>query len=116
MRNSDWSSDVGSSDLLEGIEAAALERGLIRLGLDAPSPRSRRAHSRVKETIGTELRLGDRRIDAAIVDISVGGVGLTTEEKLPPGKVLRVAVPPVGWIDAEEIGRASCGERVSPYV
>src|SRR3546814_8103592 len=27
--------------VLEGIEAAALELGLIRLGLDAPSPRSR---------------------------------------------------------------------------
>src|SRR3546814_17718149 len=63
--------------VLEGIEAAALELGLIRLGLDAPSPRSRRAHIRVQETIGTELRPGDRRIAAAIVDISCAGVGLS---------------------------------------
>src|SRR3546814_14861584 len=83
--------------VLEGIEAAALELGLIRLGLDAPSPRSRRAHIRVKETIGTELRRGDRRIDAAIVAIPVGRVGLTPTAKLHPGRVLRREVLPVGW-------------------
>src|SRR3546814_17419422 len=41
--------------VLEGIEAAALELGLIRLGLDAPSQRSRSAHIRVKETNGHEI-------------------------------------------------------------
>lgn len=90
--------------LLDGIEAAAHEIGLIRLGLDVRSPRSRRAHIRVKQAIGTALLVGEREIDAAIVDISVGGVGLMTEERLPSGTVLRVAVPPVGWIEAEVVG------------
>lgn len=90
----------------EGIAAAAQEIGLIRLVLDLPSPQSRRAHPRVKESIGTALQVGDREIDAAIIDISVGGVGLMTEERLPSGTALRVAVPSIGWIDAEVVGVA----------
>lgn len=93
--------------LVDGIEAAAHELGLVRLGLDTPSPRSRRAHLRVKEAIGTALLVGDREIDAAIIDISVGGVGLMTEERLPPGTLLRVAVPPIGWIEAEVVAVAA---------
>lgn len=92
--------------LVDGIEAAAQEIGLIRLGLDVPTPSSRRAHLRVKESIGTALQVGEREIDAAIIDISVGGVGLMTEERLPPGTGLRVAVPSIGWIDAEVVGVA----------
>lgn len=90
--------------LLDGIETAAQELGMIRLALDVPSPHSRRAHIRVKETIGTSMLVGEREIDAAIIDISVGGVGLMTEERLPAGTVVQVAVPPVGWIEAEVVG------------
>lgn len=82
---------------------AAHEIGLLRLALDAPTPESRRHHLRVPETIGTALMVDGREVDAVIVDISVGGVGLVTDERLPAGTMLQVAVPPVGWLDAEVV-------------
>lgn len=89
--------------MLDAIEAAAHEIGQVRLVLDLPRPGARRAHMRVRETIGTALMVDGREVDAAIVDISVGGVGLVTDEQLAAGTVLQVAVPPVGWIEAEVV-------------
>ena len=89
---------------VEAIADAAQEIGRIRLALDTPRPESRRAHLRVAEAIGTVLTVGGREIDAAIADVSVGGVGLDVEERLPTGTILRVAIPPAGWIDAEVVG------------
>ena len=89
--------------MVDALEAAAHEIGQVRLVLDLPRPGARRAHMRVPETIGTALMVDGREVDAAIVDISVGGVGLITDERLPAGTVLQVAVPPVGWIAAEVV-------------
>lgn len=93
---------VRTSDqaIVEDLGAVVHELGLIRLLMDSPTPESRRAHLRVRESIGTALIVDDREVDAAIIDISVGGVGLVVDERLPVGKVLQVAVPPVGWIEA----------------
>jgi len=82
----------------------------VRLTIDTPRPGARRAHMRVSEAIGTALLVDGREVDAAIVDISVGGVGLVTDERLPAGTVLKVAVPPVGWIEAEVV--AGEGDRL----
>lgn len=90
--------------VVEILSTAAHEIGLARLALDTPAPGARRAHMRVPETIGTALQVDDREIDAAIVDVSVGGVGLVTDVRLPIGTVLRVAIPPVGWVNAEVVG------------
>ena len=95
---------------VEALEAAAHEIGMVRLILDTPRPGSRRVHMRVPETIGTALLVDGREVDAAIVDISVGGVGLVTDERLPAGTRLKVAVPPVGWIAAEVV--AGEGDRL----
>ncbi len=102
--------DAADPKTVEALAEAAHELGRIRLALDAPRPDSRRAHLRVPETIGTALTVGGREVDAAIVDVSVGGVGLVTDERLPTGTILRVAIPPVGWIDAEVV--AADGDRL----
>lgn len=96
-------SQVTEPATVEALAAAAHEIGQIRLALDIPLPGARRAHMRVPESIGTALRVDGREVDAAIVDISVGGVGLVTDERLPAGTMLQVAVPPVGWIEAEVV-------------
>ncbi|WP_189991403.1 PilZ domain-containing protein [Thalassobaculum fulvum] len=97
-------------DVAAALAAAAREIGEVRLLLDLPRPGGRRAHMRVPETIGTALMVDDRELDAAIVDISVGGVGLVTDEQLAAGTVLRIAVPPAGWIEAEVVGAS--GDRL----
>lgn len=94
---------VTDQTMVDALEAAAHEIGQVRLVLDLPQPGARRAHMRVPETIGTALMVDGREVDAAIVDISVGGVGLVTDEQLAAGTVLKVAVPPVGWIEAEVV-------------
>jgi len=95
---------------VEALADAVHELGRVRLAMDAPRPDSRRAHLRVPETIGTALTVSGREVDAAIIDVSVGGVGLITDERLPTGTTLRVAIPPVGWIDAEVV--AADGDRL----
>lgn len=89
--------------VIDTLLVAAHEIGQVRLLLDTPQPGARRAHMRVPETIGTALMVDGREVDAAIVDISVGGVGLLTDERLPAGTLLEVAVPPAGWIQAEVV-------------
>lgn len=102
--------NAADQGVIETLEAAAHEIGMVRLILDTPRPGARRAHMRVPETIGTALLVDGREVDAAIVDISVGGVGLITDERLPAGTRLKVAVPPVGWIEAEVV--AGEGDRL----
>lgn len=101
---------IDDQAVVDGVEAAAHEIGMVRLTLDTPRPGARRAHMRVPEAIGTALLVDGREVDAAIVDISVGGVGLVTDERLPAGTRLKVAVPPVGWIEAEVV--AGQGDRL----
>jgi len=91
-------------DVAAALAAAAREIGEVRLLLDLPRPGARRAHMRVPETIGTAVKVDGREVDAAIVDVSVGGVGLLTDEQLVAGTVLQIAVPPAGWIEAEVVG------------
>ncbi len=91
-------------DVAAALAAAAREIGEVRLLLDLPRPGARRAHMRVPETIGTAVKVDGREVDAAIVDVSVGGVGLLTDEHLTAGTVLQIAVPPAGWIEAEVVG------------
>lgn len=94
---------IGDQAAADAVEAAAHEIGMVRLALDTPRPGARRAHMRVPETIGTALMVDGREVDAAIVDVSVGGVGLVTDERLAAGTLLKVAVPPAGWIEAEVV-------------
>ncbi|MEQ8398192.1 PilZ domain-containing protein [Thalassobaculum sp.] len=94
---------TSDQSIVEELGNAAHEIGLLRLALDSPTPESRRHHLRVPESIGTALMVDGREVDAVIVDISVGGVGMVTDERLPAGTLLRVAVPPVGWIEAEVV-------------
>lgn len=91
-------------DVAAALAAAAREIGEVRLLLDLPRPGARRAHMRVPETIGTAVKVDGREVDAAIVDVSVGGVGLLTDEQLSAGTVLQIAIPPAGWIEAEVVG------------
>src|SRR3546814_11768648 len=102
MRISDWSSDVCSSDLLE----------LQHLG--APPPMVRRDHAPINVIPVVEAEFRVEAIDA-FPEIVLDAL----EVLVRLGKLLaRVGedVLHVGDAVAEEIGRASCRERVCQYV
>src|SRR3546814_8028548 len=97
MRISDWSSDVCSSDLL-----------VCSTGL-ADSERN------TKDRIGAELGLvlGAVELDHELVDLELLRHVLANDGRR---KVRNDVLDGFGHALAEEIGRASCRERVCQYV
>src|SRR3546814_15880818 len=98
MRISDWSSDVCSSDLQAALEVGRRLFPLLEIGLLAGDERG-------DESL--VLRLVERAVH--VVGGAAAGAGLVVARLHPGlGEVDRLLV--------DEIGRASCRERVCQYV
>src|SRR3546814_6058218 len=96
MRISDWRSDLGSSDLALELQELVVAVGELRLA-GAEVDR----HVVHPRALGRVRRGFDRRV-AGCLDRC--------------GRQAGVLVGVVRRVDLEEIGRASCGERVCRYV
>src|SRR3546814_12833610 len=99
MRISDWSSDVCSSDL-------GGQRNRIEAAVEGEGRRDRDALARIEERI---LRGAEKVAAAAIDDAVRRAIGQDT--LIDRGILERRVELAIG-----EIGRASCRERVCPYV
>src|SRR3546814_9419526 len=142
MRISDWSSDVCSSDLLPGavrlaagdavagLQAAPHGDLVLELAAVAPAPVGAvadRRYAPVDAAVPPLDALADRhrhgallRPDIALLLAFVQPVDELQREDGIERHVVVAALPIVAmarlWIVVEEIGRASCRERVCQYV
>src|SRR3546814_17834050 len=100
MRISDWSSDVCSSDLGVDRDPYLLTPGPLTTSLETKQAMLHDWGSRDQEFIAFNARVRERLVELA------GGVGRYTT----------VPIQGSGTFAVEEIGRASCWERVCQYV
>src|SRR3546814_2130154 len=127
MRISDWSSDVGSSDLLEAIRdnqvvvvagetgsgkstqlpKLCLELGLGVRGLIGHTQPRRLAARAVSERIAEEL---GSEIGQAV------GYTVRFNDRVGPDTFIKVMTDGILLAEVQQIGSASCRERVCPYV
>src|SRR3546814_16048183 len=114
MRISDWSSDVCSSDL----EGAA--RGGARADLSGAAGRIPRAQlggaDGDRGADGGGVTAGGRAAQADAADGVACEVPDHAGQRCGPGEGARGFVALVGASVPEQIGRATCGERVGLYV
>src|SRR3546814_5659300 len=107
MRISDWSSDVCSSDLTED----TLRRRFAS-AVRAPGPATSRVRQLVDERKQQEAA---RTVDH--IAASLGPVGNVERQAEQLSAQARAAAAPLYEIsNAQQIGRASCRERVCQYV
>src|SRR3546814_9627665 len=98
MRMSDWSSDVCSSDLMQGMNHAGMA-GMDHGAMAAAGASTQVRHARTE--YGPSI---DMRVDMARTNLDDPGIGLRNNGR----RVLTLA--------DLQIGRASCRERVCQYV
>src|SRR3546814_13242492 len=117
MLISDWSSDVGSSDLhavvrmAEAIDAALEANGLTPGDVDWLVPHQ--ANIRIIESMGRRLNLPSDRVVVTVerhANTSAASIPLALAEAVGDGRIQQ------GDLILMEIGRASCRERVCQYV
>src|SRR3546814_13704327 len=116
MRISDWSSDVCSSDLVD-VEALSFRQLVRRPALEHVEPFSIGLHQTVFDAVVDHL---DEMARAGRTDVDVALLGTRTLNFLARGGARDCAQPRRERIEDRiqmvEIGRASCRERVCPYV
>src|SRR3546814_20151025 len=103
MRISDWSSDVCSSDLDFGFNGWG---GKYEMANDDT------VGAAIARVTATPLRVCDWILEAGAIAVDGTGLGVTTEQCL----LNPTRNPGLSRGEIEEIGRASCRERVCPYV
>src|SRR3546814_15030017 len=109
MRISDWSSDVCSSDLAELELRIAQHPG--RIGLDSEFIRERTYWPQLA-LVQVSLGDGDGDDDILLVDPLAPGITDALRPLLTDTAVLKVMHRP----SEDQIGRATCRERVCQYV
>src|SRR3546814_14193680 len=115
MRISDWSSDVCSSDL-EAHGIRALSVGMMIDTDRAIAWRGPMVAGALNQLLA-DAEWGDT--DPIVLDMppGTGDIQLTVVQKHRPVGAVIVSTPPdLALIDARQIGRSSCRERVCQYV
>src|SRR3546814_11295607 len=121
MRISDWSSDVCSSDLNSLLLAGGVHLALVialSLSISTPPPRPQTGMRVTFVELGDVPPNGDPNGDSAPPRPSEAEAIEAKEEPITPtdNPVVEEAEP-VSEVPSEtQIGRASCRERVCPYV
>src|SRR3546814_14352716 len=117
MRISDWSSDVCSSDLIFSfVVFVILARLLTQADIGAFAVMAVTAEAfRIIATAGLVQTIARKKeITPAFLDTIYRSQQAFSI--LSALLIMALAQPIAGWMDAPEIGRASCRERVCQYV
>src|SRR3546814_15475799 len=100
---SDWSSDVCSSDLVDAQDQATLQSQAQWLQRNPAVRVTLEGHADERGTRDYNIALGERRANAAKNYLASLGIN--------PGRINVIS-----YGKERQIGRASCRERVCPYV
>src|SRR3546814_12919217 len=122
MRISDWSSDVCSSDLFDQLQHAPASDGQEATRDQAHAPivesfaQRARTNGFVQQSAQSDLSMASKQVSVQTLIASYRSLGSRWADLDPLKRRERPPIPELDPTFYNQIGSASCGERVCQYV